>query len=231
MKTQESVETNTGSVLSDLNPADLLSALVSEPSTGISICRLSGELMYANDQAARIFIGRDAQATAFVGRSLWDVFPAEWMRERVDIGSKLHTTGKPVLVRTIWHGYQVLSWVYPLDIGGEASHARMLIISRRASSSADIATHLDGDVEVIESDVMRLGELDALSPREVEVLALVGQGLSIREIAGTLSRSEKTIQNHRDSIGAKLGLSNRVKVADMARRAALTQRDAKRVRV
>lgn len=229
---QINTQTSTApSVLDHADPTDLIAAFVSEPTTGISICRLSGELIYANDQAARIFIDDKAEASAFVGRSLWDVFPKEWMQERVEIGMKLRTTGKPVLVRTIWHGYQVLSWVYPLDMGGEEAQARMMIVSRRAPSSADVSVYLKDDTQVIESDVMRLGELDVLSPREVEVLALVGQGLSIKEIAAMLCRSEKTVQNHRDSIGAKLGLSNRVKVADVAKRAALTQRDAKRVRV
>ncbi|MEM9374248.1 MAG: LuxR C-terminal-related transcriptional regulator [Planctomycetota bacterium] len=218
-------------MLEAVHPSDLAAALISEPTTGISICRLSGELIYTNEQAVRIFIDEGAQASDFVGRSMWDIFPKEWMQERVEIGAKLLTTGKPVLIRTIWHGYQVLSWVYPLDFGGEQSQARMMIVSRRAPTTTDISMCIGDTTPFIESDVMRLGELDVLSPREVEVLALVGQGLSIREIASMLCRSEKTIQNHRDSIGAKLGLSNRVKVADVAKRAALTRRDAKRVRV
>ncbi len=228
------MSTNTApapSVLHVVDPAELVAALVSEPTTGISICRLSGELIYANDQAARIFVGDGCLASDFVGRSMWDVFPKEWMQERVEIGARLLSTGRPVLVRTIWQGYQVLSWVYPLDFGGEESQARMMIVSRRAPTTTDISASIGDDTAFIESGVMRLGELDVLSPREVEVLALVGQGLSIREIASMLCRSEKTIQNHRDSIGAKLGLSNRVKVADVAKRAALTPRDAKRVRV
>lgn len=218
------------SIPSDLDPAELIQGLVSEPETGISICRLSGELIYANDQAAKIFMGEDAEGSSFVGRSMWDVFPEEWMRERVSIGSRLLTTGKPVLVRTIWGGYQVLSWVYPLDIGGEDDQARMLIVTRRSCTPSSTWTD-QGDESFVESSVMRLGELDVLSPREIEVLALVGQGLSIREIAKMLCRSEKTVQNHRDSIGSKLGLTNRVKVAEVAKRAALTARDAKRVRV
>ncbi|MFK7884061.1 MAG: response regulator transcription factor [Phycisphaerales bacterium] len=219
------------SLPADLDPALLIQALVSEPATGISICRLSGELIFANDQAARIFIGDEAKGDAFIGRSMWDVFPEEWMRERVEIGSKLAETGKPVLVRTIWLGYQLLSWVYPLDFGTEDAQARMMIVSRRSPIDANTPVCVDDSESFIESGVMRLGELDVLSPREVEVLALVGQGLSIREIAKMLCRSEKTVQNHRDSIGSKLGLGNRVKVAEIAKRAALMPRDAKRTRV
>jgi DNA-binding NarL/FixJ family response regulator len=81
------------------------------------------------------------------------------------------------------------------------------------------------------SGVARLGELDVLSPRELEVLALLGQGLTIKEIAKILFRSEKTIGRHRDSIGAKLGLSNKVDLAEVARRAGLTVEDVGRERV
>ena len=41
---------------------------------------------------------------------------------------------------------------------------------------------------------------DGLSPREVEILALVARGLSNREIGGELSISEHTAANHIRSI-------------------------------
>ena len=215
---------------SGVNPEILVAGLVTEPTTGIAIARLSGELIYANDQAARIFVDARAKASDFVGRSMWTVFPDAWMRERVEIGRRMYQTGRPTLMRTVWLGYQVLSWIYPLDLGGEEDAARVLVISRRVPAGGLEATAM-GDVDVVESRMVRLGELDVLSPRELEVLALVGQGLSIKEIAEALHRSEKTIQNHRDSIGSKLGLSNRVKVAEVARLAALTRDDAGRSRV
>jgi DNA-binding NarL/FixJ family response regulator len=44
-----------------------------------------------------------------------------------------------------------------------------------------------------------------LSPREIEVLRLVGQGRSTREIAETLNRSVKTIETHKQALKEKLG--------------------------
>ncbi len=44
-----------------------------------------------------------------------------------------------------------------------------------------------------------------LSPREIEVLRLVGQGKSTREIADALNRSVKTIETHKQAIKTKLG--------------------------
>jgi len=51
--------------------------------------------------------------------------------------------------------------------------------------------------------------LEALTPREREVLELVGQGLSNKLIARTLSISEHTVKFHISSISTKLGASSR----------------------
>ena len=55
--------------------------------------------------------------------------------------------------------------------------------------------------------------LDALSPREVEVLTVLARGRSNREIARTLSISEETVKAHVSSILAKLGLADRTQAA------------------
>lgn len=59
-------------------------------------------------------------------------------------------------------------------------------------------------------------DLDSLTPREKEILGLIGQGLPSQEIANRLHRSLKTIQSHRLAIGRKLGLHNRVELARLA---------------
>jgi DNA-binding NarL/FixJ family response regulator len=48
----------------------------------------------------------------------------------------------------------------------------------------------------------------ALTDRELEVLRLTGQGLSIDEIAERLHRSPKTVETHRENIKLKLGLDS-----------------------
>lgn len=55
-----------------------------------------------------------------------------------------------------------------------------------------------------------------LSKREIEVLHLVSQGKSNREIAEALSVSEKTVRNHVSSLLDKLVLSNRIELATYA---------------
>jgi DNA-binding NarL/FixJ family response regulator len=51
---------------------------------------------------------------------------------------------------------------------------------------------------------------DALSPRETQILGMVAQGLSNREIARRLVLSEKTVRNHVERTYAKIGATNRV---------------------
>jgi DNA-binding NarL/FixJ family response regulator len=67
----------------------------------------------------------------------------------------------------------------------------------------------------------RTREADALSEREREVLALVAQGCTNREIAERLVLSEHTARNHVSRIFEKLGLSRRSEAAAYAARIGL----------
>jgi DNA-binding NarL/FixJ family response regulator len=58
--------------------------------------------------------------------------------------------------------------------------------------------------------------LEALTEREVEVLRLIGKGLSRVEIARELSRSAKTIDGHQERMMKKLGLASRAELMRFA---------------
>ena len=57
-----------------------------------------------------------------------------------------------------------------------------------------------------------------LTPRELEVLALLGDGLTNAEIAERLFLSEKTVGHHVSAILRKLGVANRVQAVTEAAR-------------
>lgn len=65
--------------------------------------------------------------------------------------------------------------------------------------------------------------LSSFTPREVEVLKLVGQGLSNREIANQLAIAENTVKNHLRNILQKLHFDNRVQAAAYAIRNGLVE--------
>lgn len=60
------------------------------------------------------------------------------------------------------------------------------------------------------------GPRPELSPREIEVLRLVGQGKSTREIADALNRSVKTIETHKQALKTKLGADTPAALVRMA---------------
>jgi two-component system invasion response regulator UvrY len=60
--------------------------------------------------------------------------------------------------------------------------------------------------------------LEALSPREFEVLRLLVQGESVRSISERLGLSEKTVANHQSVIREKLGARNSAQLARLAAR-------------
>lgn len=58
--------------------------------------------------------------------------------------------------------------------------------------------------------------LDGLTPRETEILALIAEGLSNREIGARLFLAEKTVKNYVSGVLAKLGMQRRTQAAVLA---------------
>jgi DNA-binding NarL/FixJ family response regulator len=58
----------------------------------------------------------------------------------------------------------------------------------------------------------RMGQMNALSAREIEVIRLIAGGFSNKEIGVTLTLSEKTIKNHISRIFSKLHISGRTQL-------------------
>lgn len=67
-----------------------------------------------------------------------------------------------------------------------------------------------------------VGPLSALSSREQEVLQLLAEGLSTKEVAARLCLSAKTIESHRKAVMDKLGTHSIAELTKVAIRAGLT---------
>ncbi len=75
-------------------------------------------------------------------------------------------------------------------------------------------------------DRARRGETppdDPLTPREVEIVKLIAEARTTREIAADLVLSEKTVERHRTNILAKLGMRDRVELVRYAIRRGLVE--------
>lgn len=88
----------------------------------------------------------------------------------------------------------------------EKAHLSPRVAYRLMSKVAEFAQLLD-DIEV------GIDEISQLTPREQEVLELIGKGLSNQEIADQLFIELGTVKNHVHSILKKLNVSSRVDAA------------------
>lgn len=69
----------------------------------------------------------------------------------------------------------------------------------------------------------RLGDDDPLTTRETEVVKLIAEGHTTREIARLLGITEHTVDRHRANVAEKLGLRDRVAITRYAIRRGLVQ--------
>ncbi len=201
-------------------------AVTSDPTTGVQVVTPEGTILYGNDQIFRMFFGNNATAADYVGRNAREWYSDEAMRERLVMLQDIVEDGVARQFRGIYQGRQMVSTVYRVMAGKPpaAKTPALLIISRWVHGDVEQA-HLHG-LEMRQVQGVHLGHLDILSPRELEVLALIGEGLSLPEIAEVLGRSPHTIHDHRKAIGRKLGVDDRVRLAEMAKAAGLKPTDA-----
>lgn len=188
----------------------LWKAFTTVPGVGISVVTAEGQVVYANQQAEDLFGVAESR-----GKTLRQLFPEEFVRERQAIIDHIVESGRCVLVRHMMHGRRLESAIRRID-GEEGEAPRLLVITRRGTSDST-----GGGCDVFESQYIDLGELEVLTPRELEVLALIGQGLRLGEIADLLHRSRKTIEKHKASIAEKLGLTSPASLARVATEAGL----------
>jgi DNA-binding NarL/FixJ family response regulator len=64
---------------------------------------------------------------------------------------------------------------------------------------------------------------DDLTPRELEVVKLIAEAYTNRQIADALQLSEKTVESHRSNLFAKLGMRDRVELVRYAIRRGLVE--------
>lgn len=108
-------------------------------------------------------------------------------------------------------GAELVRALHSRDAPGDLIEAQALLGDLTSRGSALGTTALVHALNSPSSDPMPAP--GTLSPREMEVAALVSRGLTNRAIAGELFISERTAQNHVQHVLTKLGLTNRTQIA------------------
>ena len=70
--------------------------------------------------------------------------------------------------------------------------------------------------QTVTTEHRRGSEVDALTPREIDVLRLLVKGNTNRQLAGLLGLSVRTVEKHRANLMGKVGLSSRVELVSYA---------------
>ncbi len=202
-------------------------ALLSDSGADVSVLDASGRVRFMGPQVRWWAITGDPAAA--VNRMLTDLIGIDMGEERVSFARRAITEGVPVTVYSVVRGLRIRTIYRPIpEVQGE-SERLVLVIGRPADdvfAVTDSPAHVLTTGPVVQARVVDMGVLSSLTPRELEVLRLIGQGLSTVLIAKALNRSVKTVEAHRLSLGIKLKARNRVDLARLALRAGLTLSNA-----
>jgi DNA-binding NarL/FixJ family response regulator len=190
-----------------IDPA-LWTALVDDSAVAVKITDADAVVLWANSHYADL-VGADG-ADALRGKGPEDFVPAPFAQEIRIVTRAVALSGEAVMHRTLWKGRPVVSHIRRLHSGPA------ILVTIRPEAPGDLHRRKGRGLRFVQSAYNDEGKIGLLTARERSVLALIASGLSTAEIAKTLGRSTKTIENQRNSMGRKLKVVNRVELARIA---------------
>lgn len=193
-------------------------ALIDDAHVGVLIVDADGQVRFANAWAEDL-IGKKIAVGATSLREIW---PEELAKERLDHLRESASTGRPMAIDGMIRGRFVRTIVRP--VGSELRGRRSVlmvfspasIVPGAPGKQAPLDPAASSGMPIVRARVDDPGKLADLTTREIEILKLIGAGLSTADIAKHLHRSVKTVEWHRVSLGNKLGVTNRVELARIA---------------
>lgn len=217
-----------GSLPPDLDGGALFSLLIASlRHASAKILDASGVVIWCCPRCGPVYGCKGTVA----GRALASFTPPAWAAERTACVVRACTEARVITLVGILGGVRVVTRVIPLPAPVGTTPRALLVMEQASPEEIERLVSDGGDGGIVWSAVHDFGPLDALTSRELEVLALLGKGQRTKEIAETLHRSVSTIDGHRERIGQKLGLNDRAELVGVARRAGLRLEDAEGMRV
>lgn len=198
-------------------------ALVADPAVHVKIVDRDGVVHFACPTAQQAFGG----GASLVGRKLSDLLPAGLAEERLAHVRRAIDDGETLVVDGAVQGVAMRTFVRPMPSCGsprrEGAQSKCAVIISRPLTERDraVPTSALTGATVVESQRQDMGALSRLTRKERDVLVLIGKGWTTARIADHLGRTSKTIEYHRTSLGAKLGVRSRIELARIAARAGL----------
>ncbi len=187
--------------------------LKSQPGVGILIIDIDGLVLFSNKQAQQIYYGDNFNP---VGKTIEEIEGRAFAAERMPVIRQVIETKQPVLLRHIRGGRRTEAMVWPMEaVDGRKS--RIISVTRQGVDIVEPGV----EYRIIDSNLVDLGPLDALTHRELEVLALVGHGAPLKAIAKELGVAQRTVERYRSDISRKLGVSSIAEIARLVQLAGL----------
>lgn len=185
-----------------------------------------GVILEANDRAARLMMA-STDPNDLIGLSLHELFGEEFAQDRIKLIRDCVESDQPLYFCAMVRGAWSHVLYEPIE---DAGNGRPGVLSTSHGVHANLSTLPDGArVRLVRTTVHDLGQLANLTRRELQILKMIGDGHSAASIADHMFRSKRTIQWHRASLGRKLGVTNRVKLAQIAYAAGLPEFDVDQV--
>jgi DNA-binding NarL/FixJ family response regulator len=197
-------------------------ALVGDSGADIAILDADGKFHYVSPVLSWWALG--PSRGDIMGKTLHEVMPKDIADERLSILQRVAATGRAIVLHAQWRGIRTRTTMRLLPGSPKGAGARVLLVCRGAVP-ADQTKAAMADTEVVHAKHIDKGPLATLTPRELEILGMIGRGMTTAAIAKKLFRSRKTIEAHRLSLGAKLGVRNRVELARIALQSGLVTDD------
>lgn len=174
----------------------------------------AGEILAANAPAKTLL---DLPSTEGEATMLDSVLREAVAAEMLRYVRSADDSDSPLIVDIVLNGQWLRLTLRPCEF--EQSRA-VLIVGSHGHESQPVTS-----IRQIRATHDDLGQLESLTPRELEILRLIALGLSSNEIARVLYRSVKTIEGHRVSLRSKLQVTNRVELARIALQSGLITLD------
>lgn len=196
--------------------------LLSDTGCGALVVDVHARIVLANDPAARVYAKRPAGEVT--GLRFTDFLRPHAADERAELSRKVIETGRPVVFTELWSGVAMRATIRRADEFPGAEGPVAVWVLCPEGSTLDPLGGGDASMTMIEARNVDLGTLSRLTPSELRVMALIGEGMSNAETAATLHRAVKTVESHRASLTDKTGITSRVELGVLARRAGLIRR-------